>query len=718
MKRFLIWVLFWGVYGSAVFAQSSGVVVLTETPVEEFTLPDGSVVKNAFVWRRSSEGLMIVHDDGQFFLNYKTLPDEWKAAYLGEPEEKGPKEPVEPEFEMADRFEAGEILKEVPGLSERARQFILQKDAPEGCEETALALALFESLMEKDYDAARRFYLLIEEMQLNIDGLDLTRLIYECKKCSGKGKLEMECPHCAVKKTPPKRVSSKDNKKSQTSKQEKELKKSKQKPGYCPDCEGEGSVLSSMKTKRECPACGGTGECPKCKGKVNITVTCRACRGRGKMVDVRYAEVLRFQMTRRANMLANEGQELPLTKEELADIKELFKALPKLDAEARAYYLSDEYDGEQNTKILVACLMQALLTDELKSAELLNLMIDVQVKSKSKKSSFDIDTYLKPCETCEMKGLVETECSICEGEGLCPDCEGTGEKKTELSIKGVFCGTCKGEGICPGCDGEGVRMVRCKACKGSGRVFEEERTAVKLEVLARELNDDYKAYLKEKEKADAEAEIRYAEILQYKLTRPANVLAARDQELRLTAEELAEIKKQFRSLPTLNADARAYYLSDKYDGAQNQIILTACLMQALLTDDLRAAELINVIINVQPDDQKNNMDINAYLQPCEPCEAKGRINGKCNNCGGDGFCADCGGAGKQNANRSGSQTQCSSCKGEGTCAACGGDGVRMLRCKFCKGVGRKFEKERLAVKMEELIQELNAQYSANLKTAE
>ena len=42
-------------------------VVLTETPVAEFTLPDGSVLKNAFVWRRSSEGLMIVHDDGQYF---------------------------------------------------------------------------------------------------------------------------------------------------------------------------------------------------------------------------------------------------------------------------------------------------------------------------------------------------------------------------------------------------------------------------------------------------------------------------------------------------------------------------------------------------------------------------------------------------------------------------------------------------------------------------
>ena len=49
------------------------IVVLTETPVTEFSLPDGSVLQNAYVWRRSSQGLMIMHDGGNYFLNFNLL---------------------------------------------------------------------------------------------------------------------------------------------------------------------------------------------------------------------------------------------------------------------------------------------------------------------------------------------------------------------------------------------------------------------------------------------------------------------------------------------------------------------------------------------------------------------------------------------------------------------------------------------------------------------
>ena len=102
----------------AAVAGAEEIVVLGETPVAEFTLPDGSTLKNAFVWRRSSEGLMIVHDDGQYFLNYQLLPAEWKAAYLGAPAEpeKEPAAGGDVEKKAARPLSGGPLLYLAAGL--------------------------------------------------------------------------------------------------------------------------------------------------------------------------------------------------------------------------------------------------------------------------------------------------------------------------------------------------------------------------------------------------------------------------------------------------------------------------------------------------------------------------------------------------------------------------------------------------------------------------
>ena len=49
------------------------IVVLTETKVLEFTLPDGSVLTNAYAWRTDSRGIMIMHD-GELFPELSVAP--------------------------------------------------------------------------------------------------------------------------------------------------------------------------------------------------------------------------------------------------------------------------------------------------------------------------------------------------------------------------------------------------------------------------------------------------------------------------------------------------------------------------------------------------------------------------------------------------------------------------------------------------------------------
>ncbi|MEI6891206.1 MAG: hypothetical protein V5783_03455, partial [Pontiella sp.] len=154
---------------SAVLASGAEIVVLTETPVKTYTLPNGSVLKNAFVWRRNSTGIMIIHDDGQHFLNYKTLPEEWRAAYLGiavEPAgveaSRGVEESDVPAPVISDRYKLESVLRRIPTLSSESVAWLLSRGGGEENRKIALTLALHQSLISGDQEKATRYFLIIE----------------------------------------------------------------------------------------------------------------------------------------------------------------------------------------------------------------------------------------------------------------------------------------------------------------------------------------------------------------------------------------------------------------------------------------------------------------------------------------------------------------------------------------------------------------------------
>ena len=159
------WVMFCMVW-FAFQCPAGEIVVLTDTPVAEFTLPDGSVLENAYVWRRSSQGLMVMHDGGNYFLNFKLLPDDWKAAYLGTSvdvaQSTGPEVKEEP---FHDKYKAEAILGKVPELDVAARRMLLRENLPEEMDQRILMLGVLQSLLLNERDEARRFLLFIVEIQ-------------------------------------------------------------------------------------------------------------------------------------------------------------------------------------------------------------------------------------------------------------------------------------------------------------------------------------------------------------------------------------------------------------------------------------------------------------------------------------------------------------------------------------------------------------------------
>ena len=173
------------------------VVVLTEEPVAEFTLPDGSILKNAFAWRRSSEGIMIIHDDGQHFLNFATLPNEWKAAYLGadavEPE---PVEDIAPVETTSERHGVPEILATVKTLTPEGRAYLTAPQADADTKKDALTIATLQALLTNNEKAAKRFFLIIDEREYDIESVDEEILFVECATCGTDGGLKRACNEC------------------------------------------------------------------------------------------------------------------------------------------------------------------------------------------------------------------------------------------------------------------------------------------------------------------------------------------------------------------------------------------------------------------------------------------------------------------------------------------------------------------------------------------
>lgn len=441
----------------APLCMASEIVVLGETPVAEFMLPDGSVLKNAFVWRRSSEGLMIVHDDGQYFLNYKLLSNDWKTAYLGGPEDPVDR-PVEEEIEVADRYALNPVLKTIGNLAPQARRFILREEADPVSEEGSLALALLQSLLTNKKDEARRILLIIEEKGLEIKTVERDSLFSECGTCNGEGRVSRDCPGCGG-------------------------------TGKCSKCDGEGLRKTGIGSSTiHCTTCRGTGECPECKGQGTLSSACRVCRGRGKVLDRQYCEIKRDQFVRTINALAGSGIGAPITKTDPERMKKVFKELPGLKADARAFYFSDAYNGGMDTNIMVACVVHSLLKDRMEEAERFHLMLQAYFPGND---AMVLGDYLKPCPACEATGLVERECRSCDGTGKCSKCGGTGERDSEFMDRTVHCTTCRGTGKCSTCGGDGKLTSRCTACEGTGRAFERQRSRIKLDILVDELNDFY-----------------------------------------------------------------------------------------------------------------------------------------------------------------------------------------------------------------------------------
>jgi|GEM_PF-2603900 len=455
MKMKITWMIVWMMLVVMPVSSLGEVVVLTDTPVAEFTLPDGSVLKNAFVWRRSSEGLMIIHDDGQYFLNFSLLPDEWKSVYLDGAQEE-PEEPAVPEYEPYDPFNIAPVLETVKGLNPGASDFVLRKGADVESEKSVLALAVLHSLLSGNLDNAKRFILVIEEKGLDIESVQLDALFVECGSCDGKGRIEQDCTVCGG-------------------------------TGKCPRCDGSGERSTGIgSTTIHCTTCRGTGECVECKGAETKSAACRACRGRGKLLEKQYCEVTRDYYVDRINALANPDVQVSVTQADVDFFRRTLRGLPEIDPAAADYYVSDAYDGRMDTNILIACVMQSLLENRMEDAKRFYTMVEVYFP---KEGLLEINAYLKPCRNCDGTGGVDRACRTCDGSGTCPRCDGDGKRDTGFKGGVIDCTTCKGTGKCSACDGKKEVVARCSVCGGSGRDFDKERSRIKLDILVEELNN-------------------------------------------------------------------------------------------------------------------------------------------------------------------------------------------------------------------------------------
>ncbi len=75
------------------------------------------------------------------------------------------------------------------------------------------------------------------------------------------------------------------------------------------------------------------------------------------------------------------------------------------------------------------------------------------------------------CEACQGSGFTIETCDLCDGKGWCTKCNGRGVIET-LSGQEIRCNQCSGTGKCPSCSGRGKVEKECRACKGTGHVFD------------------------------------------------------------------------------------------------------------------------------------------------------------------------------------------------------------------------------------------------------
>jgi len=268
---------------AAGIAPAAGVVVLTEEPVAEFALPDGSILKNAYVWKRTFEGLMIIHDDGQFFLNFKTLPDDWRRAY-------GIDESVE-QVPMAitkryDQYSLYPILERIQ--MPRTTITFLESERYNGRADEYLLLACaLQAMLDGNDTAARRLNGVVASHFTNAVALELDSFYAGCEACSSNGVFTSVCRKCngdgrCAKCGGAGRVESEfDKDKDKTSAKKKGTSKEKEKDGFSP-ASSDFDDPDSM----HCTNCRGSGKCLACKGSGKRSTACMNCKGKGRVLDI------------------------------------------------------------------------------------------------------------------------------------------------------------------------------------------------------------------------------------------------------------------------------------------------------------------------------------------------------------------------------------------------------------------------------------------------
>lgn len=163
----------------------------------------------------------------------------------------------------------------------------------------------------------------------------------------------------------------------------------------------------------------------------------------------------------------------------------------------------------------------------------------------------------------------------------------------------------------------------------------------------------------------------------------------KQEPVKLTADELRELSK---AKPDQRNAAKLFSASKwiAEDEELRQAYLIAASACVIACDRY---DIYKKNIKSKMRDSSELEDV--VLVPCEKCAGKGVQGKRCTTCKGSGSCTSCKGAGqkvKLGLNGSSRVNICSKCGGSGRCQKCQGGGLIGVKCKACKGDGKKINK--------------------------